>query len=194
MMKELYSEKILTDIGGNLSFRSVDDENYFWISPSGVKKDTVEPDMLIKISMDGEGQENTKYPDLVPSVEFPMHNRIYEEDDDFKFIIHSHAPLATAVSILKDPPKFPLLTAELSYLVPEIIIVPYKRSGTKELGEAVAEALWDSNVVILENHGVVAVSEKSFENAAIKTRALEEYLTLYLNANRFKSGIRPFPE
>ncbi|MHA1227391.1 MAG: class II aldolase/adducin family protein [Candidatus Hodarchaeales archaeon] len=190
-MKDLYAEKILTDIGGNLSFRSVDEPSKFWITPSGQKKDTVRPEDLIEMTL--EGEIVNKNSEKTPSVEWPMHLRIYQEDEDFKFIIHSHPPLATALSLLKDPPKIPPLTAELGFLVPEIVIVPYKQSGSKELGEAVAKALWDSEVLVLENHGIIVVSEKSFERAAIKTRALEEYLQLYLNAKKFGGDIRAFP-
>jgi L-fuculose-phosphate aldolase len=190
-MKELYAEKILTDIGGNLSARSVENSQFFWITPSGMKKDLVEPENLIRMSL--EGKIIDERDDKVPSVEWPMHLRIYQEDEDFKFIIHSHAPLATALSIIKNPPKIPTLTAELGFLVPELIILPYKQSGSSELGDTVAEALWDSNVLILENHGVIAVSEESFQNAVIKTRALEEFLQLYLDAKRFGDELRPFP-
>ncbi|MHA2110717.1 MAG: class II aldolase/adducin family protein [Candidatus Hodarchaeales archaeon] len=185
-MRELYKERILTDIGGNLSFRSSEDpDNVFWITPSGMKKDLVEPEHLIKMSMEGEVLDESE---LSPSVEWPMHLRIYQEDEDFTFVVHSHAPLATAFSLLAKPPKIPPMTAELSFLVPEIVISPYK-----QLGESVAELLWDSQTLILENHGVIAVSEESFQHAAIKTRALEEYLQLYLNAMKFGGEIRPFP-
>jgi ribulose-5-phosphate 4-epimerase/fuculose-1-phosphate aldolase len=189
-MKELYLERILTDVGGNLSFRSEDDDQYFWITPSGMKKNLVEPRHLIKMTMDGDvvSEDN----DLNHSIEWPMHLRIFKEDEDFKVIIHSHAPLATALSVLKTPPEIPPLTAELGFLVPEIVIVPYEQSGSEELGEAVAEKLWDSSIVILENHGVVAVGE-TFEEAAIKTRALEEYLQLYLNTKHFGGELRRFP-
>ncbi len=189
-MKELYIERILTDIGGNLSFRSEEDEQFFWITPSGLQKNTVEPKHLIKMSMEGEViSEDTE---MNPSIEWPMHLRILKEDEDFKVVIHSHAPLATALSILKDPPEFPPLTDELVSLVPEIVIVSYEQMGSEELGEAVVDKLWDSSIVILENHGVVAVGE-TFREAAIKTRALEEYLRLYLNAQQFGGDLRQFP-
>ncbi|MFX0185719.1 MAG: class II aldolase/adducin family protein [Candidatus Hodarchaeota archaeon] len=189
-MKELYVERILTDVGGNLSFRSEEDDQYFWITPSGLKKDLVEPNHLIKMSMKGKVvNENSEFS---PSVEWPMHLRVFQEDEDFKAIIHSHAPLATAFSVLKDPPEIPPLTAELGFLVPEIIIVAYEQSGSKELGEAVADKLWDSSILILENHGVLAVGE-TFREAAIKTRALEEFLRLYLNAKQFGGELRKFP-
>jgi len=191
-MKELYRQKILTDVGGNLSFRSSEEpDNFFWITPSGMKKDLVEPRHLIKMSM--EGEVIAKDSKSFPSVEWPMHLRAYREDEDFKFVIHSHAPLATAYSVLVDPPVIPPLTAELGLLVPSIVLVPYKRSGSDELGEAVAEALWDSQILVLANHGVLAVSEDSFQNAVMKTRALEESLQLYLDARKFGGELRPFP-
>ncbi|MHA2294748.1 MAG: class II aldolase/adducin family protein [Candidatus Hodarchaeales archaeon] len=193
-MKLLYDEKILTDVGGNLSFRSVDDGQYFWISPSGATgmyKSTVEPEHLVKMTMSGEVVDEQDS-GLHPSIEWPMHKRIYEEDEDFKVVIHSHAPLATAFSVVKDPPKIPSLTGELTYLVPELVIVPYKSSGSDELGEAVADALWDCSIVILENHGVIASAE-TFKEAVIKTRALEEYLQLYLNAKSFGGELKEFP-
>ncbi|MHA1449595.1 MAG: class II aldolase/adducin family protein [Candidatus Hodarchaeales archaeon] len=189
-MKELYAEKILTDIGGNLSIRSPEDET-MWISPSGMKKDQVEPEHLVHVSMDGEIL--TDKTGRGPSIEYPMHLAIYKEDEDFKAIVHSHPPLATAYSILKNPPEIPLLTAELTMLVPEIVIVPYQRSGSQELATAAAEALFDCDIVILENHGVISATG-TIQEAAVKTRALEECLGLYLNAKKFGGEIREFPD
>ncbi|MFW9855271.1 MAG: class II aldolase/adducin family protein [Candidatus Thorarchaeota archaeon] len=190
-MKELYREKILTDIGGNLSFRSTENDDQFWITPSGIKKDIVEISDLVRLStINGEILEARS--DRVPSVEWPMHQAILNEDEDFRFVVHAHPPFASALSVVKIPPKFPQLTGELTYLVPEIIIVPYQKSGTSELGAAAAEALWDCSIVILENHGIVSVSEGSFTEAAMRIRALEEYLQLYLTASRF-GELREFP-
>ena len=188
-MRELYAEKILTDIVGNLSIRDPDDAEILWITPSGMQKNLVQPHHLIKLSLHGEVLEDPT--GMGPSVESPMHIAIAKADDDIKAIIHSHAPYATGYSVLKEPPHIPLLTAELSYLIPDIIIVPYARSGSEELGNDVAEAILDTGIVILENHGVVTCGE-SIEKAVHKTRALEEILRLYLIAKQFGGEIRPF--
>ena len=187
LMQTLYQEKILTDIGGNISIRDSEEE-IIWITPSGVQKNLVQPEDLIKIDYSGKILVNNT--NREPSVETPMHVAIYE-NDDFDAIIHSHAPYATAYSLLKNPPEIPMLTAELSFLIPEIIIVPYKRSGSTELGEDVAEALEDTGIAILENHGVVAAAE-TLQLATHKTHALEEVLRLYLIAKRFGKELRPF--
>jgi ribulose-5-phosphate 4-epimerase/fuculose-1-phosphate aldolase len=187
-MKELYSEKILTDIGGNLSFKEPNEEK-IWITPSGLQKNLVEPEHLIQLDFNGEVIQDIT--GRGPSVETPMHLAIYQEDEDFETIIHSHAPYATAYSLIENPPEIPLLTAELTYLIPEIIVVPYAQSGSSKLGKEVAEALLECGIVILENHGVVAASD-SFDKAAHKTRALEECLKLYLLTKKFERKIRPF--
>jgi len=41
---------------------------------------------------------------------------------------------------------------------------------------------------------VISISEESFQRASIKTRALEEYLQLYLNAKQFQGKLRRFPD
>lgn len=187
LMGDLYQEKILTDIGGNVSIRDSEEE-CIWITPSGMQKNLVKPVDLIKLDYSGKILINKT--NMEPSVETPMHVAIYE-NEDFEAIIHSHAPYATAYSLLEDPPGIPMLTAELSFLIPEIIVVPYQRSGSKELGTEVADALEDTGIVILENHGVVAAAE-SLQKAAHKTRALEECLRLYLLARQFGKEIKPF--
>lgn len=187
LMADLYQEKILTDIGGNVSLRDSDEE-CIWITPSGMQKNLVKLDDLIKLDYSGKILINKT--NMEPSIETPMHVAIYE-NEDFNAIIHSHAPYATAYSLLDDPPEIPVLTAELSYLIPEVIVVPYHRSGSEELGTKVADALEDTGIVILENHGVVAAAE-SLQKAAHKTRALEETLRLYLLAKQFGKEIRPF--
>lgn len=192
LMKELYAEKILTDIGGNVSFKDPV-TNSFWISPSGIKKDTVQPEQLFQLSLE-TGELLTKTEHLKPSVEWPMHLTIYQEQPSITMILHTHAPYATAYSILENPPVIPQLTLELHILVPEILVVPYKPSGTKELGVAVGSYLEKSDIVILKNHGTVAITTKDdFVDTAIKTRALEEYLRMYSLAKMMGTEITPFP-
>ena len=191
-MKELYTEKILTDIGGNLSFKD-EQTNSFWISPSRIRKNTVKPNQLLEVSLDsGEVLTNTEH--LKPSVEWPMHLAIYTHKPAITQITHTHAPYATAYSILEHPPVVPQITLEITILVPELLVVPYQPSGSKELGSAVSTYLEKSDIVILKNHGTVAVTTADdFVDTAIKTRALEEYLRLYSLAKQMGTEITPFP-
>lgn len=190
LMKELYNEKILTDIGGNLSFKDPE-KNSFWITPSRIRKNTIQPNQLLELDIEkGTILTNTK--ELKPSVEWPMHLTIYKEKKA-KMILHTHAPYATAYSLLKKPPKLPKLTLELSLLVPQIVVVPYAPSGTYELGTKVSEYMEKASIVILKNHGTVAISEtEDFNEPTFATRALEEYLRLYTLAKSMGNEITPF--
>ena len=190
-MRELYAEKILTDIGGNLSFRDPDNEEAIWVTPSRMQKNLVQPGHLVKLSLSGDILENKS--GLEPSIESQIHLAIMREDVDVSGVIHSHAPYATSYSLLRDPPILPPLTAELTFLIPAIKVVPYVRSGTKELGEAVTSAIGECGIVILENHGVVACGD-TIDQAAQRTRALEEYFRLFLTVKQFGGGIRSFSE
>ncbi len=192
LMKELYAEKILTEIGGNLSFKDAQ-TNIFWISPSRIRKNTVKPDQLLELSLDS-GAILTNTAKLKPSVEWPMHLAIYQYRPSITMITHTHAPYATAFSLLERPPVVPPITLEISILVPHLIVVPYQPSGSKELGTAVSTYLEQSDIVILKNHGTVAITTTDdFEETAITTRALEEYLRLYSLAKQMGSEITPFP-
>ena len=188
-MHKLYSENILTDIGGNLSVRNPLESN-IWISPKGMQKNLVEPSHLVKLSFEGEVVEDAT--GLGPSVEHPMHLAI-AKNTKYTSILHSHGPYAVAYSLLINPPIIPPLTAELSILIPKIVVVPYEPSGSQELGIAVVDAIKKSDIVILQNHGVVAVA-MNMMLAAQKTRALEEMLKIYTIVQQMGGDIYPLPE
>lgn len=191
LMKECYNDKLLTDIGGNVSFKDPE-KNSFWISPSRIRKNTVQPDQLVEISVE-TGKVLTNKQNLKPSVEWPMHLTLYKQKET-NMILHTHAPYATAYSLLEEPPILPKITLELSILIPKLVVVPYAPSGTYELGEKVSEYLRDTDIVILKNHGTVAITtQENFEETAILTRAIEEYLRLYTLAKQMGTEITPFP-
>ncbi len=190
VMHKLYSEKILTDIGGNLSIRDPKDPHILWISPKGMQKNLVEPKHLIKLSLDEEVIEDLS--GLGPSVEFPMHIAIAKKTN-YTAILHSHGSYAVAYSLLKRPPIIPPLTAELSILIPYVVVIPYEPSGSKELGVAVTNALKKSDIIILQNNGVVVVA-MTMKLAVQKTRALEDLLKVYTIAKQMGGEINPLPD
>lgn len=193
-MRELYSQKFFTDIGGNISIKDPGN-NSFWITPTRIRKNTVTPDQLIEISIEtGEIKKNLN--GLDPSVEFPMHLKIYKEITKVNSIIHTHAPYATAYSLLEQPEPVPHLTAELKILVPKIIVTPFASSGSKKIGEVVSKGLNQCDTIILKNHGTVSVSinKETLIDAIIKTRGLEEMLKLFTITKQMRGNITPFPD
>ncbi|MHA2369057.1 MAG: class II aldolase/adducin family protein [Candidatus Hodarchaeales archaeon] len=190
-MKELYSQGFLTDIGGNVSCRAADEES-IWISPSGIRKNQVNPEDLVKVSLDGatlEESEGKKH----PSVELKLHLAIYEEDEDYNAVVHSHGPYATAFSIA--PMEIPPLTDETQILVPNLknSLVSYAPRGSAELASAVSEIITDSSIAIIQNHGLFTAAT-TLEHAIILTRAVEENIRLYCLAKQIGGELSVLPD
>jgi L-fuculose-phosphate aldolase len=114
---------------------------------------------------------------LAPSSELGMHLNAYASDDTVRAVVHTHAPAATAVSLIVD--ELPCLHYQQLALGGAVPVVPFYVFGSSELAEAVREALEDKRAVILANHGSVTVGgtlHEAMENALLVEWAAELYL------------------
>jgi len=94
-------------------------------------------------------------PDLKLSIETEMHLSIYE-NKGVKAIVHAHPIFATAFTAMKNKININL-TAEACAILGEPVFVPYALMGTKKLAELVAKYIDNSDILLLENHGVLTV-------------------------------------
>ena len=94
--------------------------------------------------------------DPAPSIELPLHARIYEEHDWVGAIVHTHSPYATAWTYLGEP-----LGAGSRELRPPVdrpvLTAADAPPGSEALARAAADALGDGSAVLLSRHGVVGV-------------------------------------
>jgi L-fuculose-phosphate aldolase len=111
---------------GNVSARAGD---LVAISPSGLEYETLRPEDVCLVSLEGELLEGPP-----PSVELPMHLAVLAARPDVGAIVHTHSPRATA-----RPP----------------VPVAVGASGTRELGAAVLEAAAGGNAAVIHAHGPV---------------------------------------
>ena len=95
-------------------------------------------------------------------------------------IIHSHPFYSMLISCSDTPVRTDLFIESMAYLG-NIARVPYLHAGGKPLADAVAEKARDSQVLILQNHGVV-VWGKSLDECFIKTESLEVLCHLQITA------------
>ncbi|MEM2905347.1 MAG: class II aldolase/adducin family protein [Candidatus Bathyarchaeia archaeon] len=70
-------------------------------------------------------------------------------------VLHCHPPVATGLTLANV--RIKPITLEAALTVARAPVAPLIYPGTKELGEAVAEAAIGSRVVLLQNHGAVTV-------------------------------------
>jgi L-fuculose-phosphate aldolase len=154
-MRRLYRQKLTTTSGGNISARI--DENVF-ITPSGLDKGRIQS---TQIGVTNYNAENLT-PELKLSMETPMHLAIYKARPDIEAIVHAHPPYGTAFA--SSAKTFESnLTSEGRLVLGQIGFAKYALMGTDGLAEAVAKEALNSNVILMENHGVIALGKNLLE-------------------------------
>ena len=151
-MQRLYEQKLTTCSGGNISFK-IDDENIL-ITPSQLDKARLTASQIGIMSLEGENHT----PELKPTMESGMHLSIYKKRPDVKAIVHAHPIYATSFSATNKKVNCKL-TGEARFVIGEPAYTKYALMGSEELAGIVSEATLNANVVVMKNHGVLAVGE-----------------------------------
>jgi L-fuculose-phosphate aldolase len=146
-MRRLYKHGLTTTSGGNISLKISDE--IIAITPSATDKGSMKWKEVGLLTMEGENLT----PDLKPSIESEMHLSIYRKKT-IKAIVHAHPTFATTFTAMKNKININL-TAEACAILEEPLFVPYALMGTKKLAELVADYIEKSDILLLENHGVL---------------------------------------
>jgi L-fuculose-phosphate aldolase len=182
---ELFSMGLLTPTGGNVSARGADAEAC-WITPSQMYKGGLTLDDLVCIRPDGTAIEGGNK----PSVEYQMHWASYQARPDATAAVHTHAPVATAFGITNQ--TFPPINTDAIFLA-DTKTVPWFMPGSKELADAVGEALKSSRGAILQCHGLMTVG-KTMRDAATRAMMLEETAKILLYCRQFGGELAVIPD
>jgi L-fuculose-phosphate aldolase len=163
-MRRLYSHGLTTTTGGNISLRI--SENLMAITPSATDKGNMKWKEVGLMNLEGENLT----PGLKPSIESEMHLAIYRKKN-VTAIVHAHPTFATAFTAMKNRIEINL-TAEACAILGEPLFVPYALMGTRKLAELVAKYIDESDILLLENHGILTVG-KNLLQAFDKIEVLE---------------------
>ncbi len=128
---------------------------------------------------------------ICPSIEFNLHRNIYNKRNDVNAIVHTHSPFTIGVSISS---KFRHVIEEARIVVGEPVMIPNKPSGSNDLAESVSLAFQRDDltrVVVIKNHGIVAVG-KDIHQARAVVEALEEWAKI-LTISEIFGGPREYP-
>ena len=79
----LYQRGYTVGHDGNVSLRLGEDQ--ILVTPSGVGKGRLRPEMLVKCALSGEVLEGDRH----PSSETPMHLMVYRERSDVRAVVHA---------------------------------------------------------------------------------------------------------
>jgi L-fuculose-phosphate aldolase len=172
--KTLYLEGHNDINNGQISFRL--DDNTILIRRAFLGWEETNTSDFILIDMDGNRIEGEG---PIPA-EWPLHTEIYKQRDDINCLIHSH-PLYAMVFGATDLTLKPV-THDATPIMDTVKFTLTTNTVTNpKIGKIVAQALDNSNTMLLRNHGIVAVG-KSIPLTLCRAIVLENACRLQLLA------------
>lgn len=150
--KRIYDKGFVAANDGNISVR-IDDDT-FLVTPTGVSKGFMTPEMLIKVDGDGNLIEGERK----PTSEIKMHLQVYKERPEIKSVVHVHPPYATAFAVAGVPLNQATMP-ETIVTLGTIPIAEYGTPSTDEIAVAITPYIRKHNGVLLENHGALTWGE-----------------------------------
>ena len=176
IMDRIYSYKMTTTSGGNLSIK--DSDNNIWISPSGIDKGSLTRDDIVCVKPDGTVTGKYK-----PSIELPFHQMLYKKRPDIRAVLHAHPPALVSCSLVGKVPDTTLY-AKAHRICGKVLMSKYEIPGSEILAKNITDMIDDeTTAVMMENHGVVVIRENLF--SAFKAfETLEYSARVEINAMR----------
>jgi L-fuculose-phosphate aldolase len=157
---------------GNVSARS---EDRVAISPTGAVLSELDADQVAVVDLDGKQVDG----ELAPTSELDLHLGVYRRYDAGA-VVHTHAPMATALSCVID--ELPCVHYQMLLLGGAVRVAPYATFGTPELAESVLAALEGKVAALMANHG--AIAHAADLDAAVELSLLLEWAcTVYWRAS-----------
>lgn len=149
---QIYQNGLTPGKSGNISIKIPCNIDYkIVISPSGVSLKNINLENVIVI--DNEGNKLEGYGK--PSSEMIMHLEIYKKRKEVSGIVHTHSPYATGFSFSGE--KIPHLEGFGEIIKPYLNEVDYAVPGSMELAKMASNGLEKEDMLILKNHGVLAI-------------------------------------
>jgi len=176
--KRLYAAGLAVAKSGNLSGR-LDRENIL-ITASGTALGQLKESDIVKVNLAG----SKSVAGTNPSSELPLHSLVYK-NFPAKVVIHCHPPLINGYFAVAKALK--AMSFETKFYLGDIPVIP-QETPTVTAPAPVIAALKANNLVILKNHGTVAIGDK-FEEALSITEALEEAVKSAAVARLFDKNI-----
>ncbi|MBR6793910.1 MAG: class II aldolase/adducin family protein [Clostridia bacterium] len=147
-------------------------------TPTGISKSFITPEKLIRIDRQGsvlEAKEGFR-----PSSEIKMHLRCYEKRPDVFSVIHAHPPGATGFAVAHKSMDMYNMIEDVA-VMGSVPLTPYGTPSTMEVPDAIEPYLQEHDVMLLENHGALAVGSDVL-TAFYRMESLELWAKITINA------------
>jgi L-fuculose-phosphate aldolase len=200
VLVEGYNRNWSTSRDSNVSIRYYD-RDHFYITPTGVRKQTLQPDQFKKIKVLGNTWEERPYTDisanLRPSGELPLHfglqKKLGQHDNDIRVVVHLHptyciAAMHAGIHLNELTKDFPELS-RYTKVAPNVGDVP---PISQELADQCHEKLeldHDTghikyDIVGIKGHGVVSIDTSPWR-AYEHIERLEHICKIVLASGKF---------
>jgi L-fuculose-phosphate aldolase len=179
-MRRLYKHGLTTTSGGNISLRLSDD--LILITPSATDKGRMRWKEVGIINIFGENLT----PHLKPSIETAMHLAIYRKKSEVHAIVHAHPVFSSLFTAIKAKINT-CLTAEAKAILGDPVFVKYAVMGSPALAEIAAEHILISDILLLENHGILTAGSnllQAFDKIEVLENAAKMTLMTEMTGKR----------
>ncbi len=162
------AQKYVTGYGGNLAWKL--EEDVILITPTQRNKGDVGALDVVFINRKGDILEGKRK----PTGEKPMYLKFFEERPDIVSVLHCHPPCCCGFTIMKGEnylmrPYFPETITEVG----PVPIVPYGEPLTQKLADNFSQYLHKYNSFLMENHGLVTMSNLGIDWTWMNVELLE---------------------
>ncbi len=180
--RALYRRGYVAGSDGNLSVRVGKDR--LLITPSGVGKGRLRPEMLLLTDLDGRLLAGDRH----PSSEGKMHLEVYRTRPEVRAVVHAHPPVATAFAVCRRAMAVPYI-AELVLGLGTVPVTPdFAMPSTDQVSESLRPFIPEHNAVLLANHGLVCWGE-SLLQAFDRLETVEHVGKILLNAQALGGAV-----
>jgi len=180
----LWQRNYVDGNGGNISIRLSDE--LVLCTPTLVSKGALKPSDLCLVDMEG----NQKAGDKPRTSEILMHLQIMKAQPKARACVHAHPAHASAFAVAGiEPPTCMMPEYEVFCAV---AVAPYRTPGTPEMGKLIADLVDKHNTILMANHGVVAWSHNSVEEAYWRMEIIEAYCRTIVIASQLGKPMSGF--
>ncbi len=156
--KKMEEAQLVNTFEGNLSTKK---DGLLYITPARTRKSELTEELIVVFDQEGVQISGTKK----ASSELLMHKGAYQVRDDICAVIHCHPVYLTAYAICHIPIDYKC-HPEILFHFKDIPVAPYGKPGSDDILDQAKGLLKDRNLVLLGNHGILAVAstlEKAFQ-------------------------------
>lgn len=201
----LDTDRVLSEV--DLGFKIPELANLiFLVSGSGkyfknVWQNPADNLVILKVSADGQkyqvlwGLETGGVPTSELASHLKCHSVRLKQDPDHRVILHTHSIAISAMTFVHelDEAKFTktlweMITECLVVFPDGVAVLPWMVAGTVALGEASAEKMVDTRIVVWPHHGIMGAGQ-SMDDAFGLVETAEKAADIYLRAVSTPAGI-----